>query len=159
MNRYKKYKAPFSDRNQAGEKICVMCGKPLTGRKLRWCGDNECFQLMWIRSGDQAAMRRYLVDRDKGICAGCGMDAELLKEVLYHGRRKSARGFTEWCKSKAIPCGYHYHVWEADHIIPVSEGGEHHEDNLQILCLNCHHKKARKIKIDEREYGQRGLFT
>ena len=52
-NRYKKYIPPFHDRNRAGEHICVMCGEPLTGRKRRWCGKNECFQLDAIRAGDQ----------------------------------------------------------------------------------------------------------
>ena len=30
----------------------------------------------------------------------------------------------------------------ADHIIPMSHGGESEMDNLQSLCENCHNKKT-----------------
>ena len=145
MGRYKKYKPPFDNRNKAGERICVMCGNPLAGLKRRWCGDRKCFRLVWIRSGDQAAMRRYLLDRDKGICAGCGLDLKTIEE-LDHLLRWPHREWIKFLEELDIDPGYHMHYWEADHIIPFSKGGPHHEDNLQILCLNCHHKKARKPK-------------
>ena len=34
---------------------------------------------------------------------------------------------------------------EVDHIIPVSKGGLHHEDNLQILTRNENRRKSNKI--------------
>lgn len=150
--RYSKYKPPFQDRNRAGEKICVMCGKPLTGRKRRWCGDNKCFQRAFLRSGDQSAMRRYLLNRDKGICAGCGVDLETIQElddILTQDHQWSHKEWIEFLKQLDIDPGWHMHYWEAHHITPFSKGGAHHEDNLQILCLKCHHKKARKIKYPE----------
>lgn len=34
-------------------------------------------------------------------------------------------------------------LWDADHIIPVAEGGgECDLDNLQTLCVMCHRKKT-----------------
>lgn len=38
---------------------------------------------------------------------------------------------------------------EVDHIIPISKGGLHHQDNLQILVWHENRKKGNKI-IDER---------
>jgi 5-methylcytosine-specific restriction endonuclease McrA len=35
--------------------------------------------------------------------------------------------------------------YEVDHIIPISKGGKHHEDNLQILLCNENRKKNNKI--------------
>jgi len=173
VNRYKKYKPPFDDRNRAGERICVMCGKPLDGRKRRWCGNSKCWQLVELRSGNQDAMRRYLLARDKGICAGCGLNLETIRElgdilqdryewsqiqkpknVLKRVWHKCCQSWGYWSRAEwkeflkelDIDPGCHMHYWEADHIIPFAKGGKHHENNLQILCLNCHHKKARKIK-------------
>ncbi len=28
--------------------------------------------------------------------------------------------------------------WEADHIVPLVEGGDHSEDNIRTLCIWCH---------------------
>ena len=38
--------------------------------------------------------------------------------------------------------------WEEDHIIPLSEYGQHADENLQILCWPCNLKKGDKI-LDE----------
>jgi len=35
--------------------------------------------------------------------------------------------------------------YEVDHIIPLSKGGLHHQDNLQILTAEANHKKNNKI--------------
>ena len=44
------------------------------------------------------------------------------------------------------------HQLEADHIIPIAEGGAHtHPDNLQTLCHNCHATKSEQ----ERRRGTR----
>lgn len=34
---------------------------------------------------------------------------------------------------------------EVDHIIPISKGGKHHEDNLQIITMSENRKKRNKI--------------
>lgn len=34
---------------------------------------------------------------------------------------------------------------EVDHIIPISKGGKHHEDNLQIITMSENRKKSNKI--------------
>jgi len=35
------------------------------------------------------------------------------------------------------------HAWEADHIVPVAEGGDWWAmDNLCLLCIPCHQKKT-----------------
>lgn len=31
---------------------------------------------------------------------------------------------------------------QVDHIIPVSQGGTHEDDNLRVLCYDCHKKKS-----------------
>ena len=39
-----------------------------------------------------------------------------------------------------VECGATKNL-ELDHIIPVSQGGSDDDDNLQILCSVCHHRK------------------
>ena len=49
-------------------------------------------------------------------------------------------------------CGYEGYV-ELHHIIPVSEGGTHDDDNTWLLCDACHRKvhgyKARRPGVAE----------
>ena len=51
--------------------------------------------------------------------------------------------------------------WEADHIVPVAEGGgETSLDNFQTLCVPCHAKKTKRqaasAKQREREQAAAG---
>ncbi len=176
MGRYTKYVPPFDERNKAGERICIMCGKALTGRQERWCGDNECSRLVWIRSGDQGAMRRYLEGKEKGICQECGMDCGLLKCVVdWVVRNESEKETSGSCFDGMTLKGLRdinvpikitsastYVTWEADHIIPLAEGGTHHEDNIQTLCIRCHKKDTaelhRRLAEKRKKRGQLKLF-
>ncbi len=36
---------------------------------------------------------------------------------------------------------------EIDHIIPLSKGGRHDEDNFQVLCRRCNRKKSNKFDL------------
>jgi 5-methylcytosine-specific restriction endonuclease McrA len=49
-----------------------------------------------------------------------------------------------YCKAKQLmeETGISY---EVDHIIPISKGGKHHEDNLQIITMSENRKKHNKI--------------
>lgn len=160
MSRWKKYKPPFDDRNRAGEKICVMCGKALDGKKRRWCGNPECFTLVALRSGDQTIMRRWLQDREKCICQICGMDCKLLERViswvLQYGGDRSSYGsiYGEMILGELKEMGVilkitqwsNFVTWEADHIKPLAEGGEHHENNIRTLCVACHAEETRLLQ-------------
>ena len=45
--------------------------------------------------------------------------------------------------------------WEADHIVPVAEGGgETSLDNFQTLCTPCHAKKT-KAQADAKKHAAR----
>lgn len=62
------------------------------------------------------------------------------------------------CNRKLTPRDKHIHF---DHIVPLADGGQHREQNLQILCEGCHGLKtgieasarARTRSIRARAYG------
>ena len=37
------------------------------------------------------------------------------------------------------------HHWEADHIVPLVEGGLHTPDNIRTLCIPCHKAETKKL--------------
>ncbi len=113
------------------------CGEKLTGRRTRWasdqCGD-DAWQRYSIHTGRSATVRRWLQVRDRGVCAECGED----------GKGKFP---WEW-------------GWEADHILPVIEGGGGCGlEGYRTLCVDCH--KAETRALSRRRFGDnstRDLF-
>jgi 5-methylcytosine-specific restriction endonuclease McrA len=78
-------------------------------------------------------VRREVKKRDKGICRLCGVN--VLKAHREWGRRKppatdrAAR--RQWRLERPR--------WEADHIVPVADGGgECGLENYRLLCRPCH---------------------
>lgn len=91
--------------------------------------------------------------RDRGICAHCGLNA--IREQI---RLKRARGdvraalLQHW----GLNARARRSLWDADHILPVAEGGgECDLDNIRTLCLRCHRvvtaqlrERIRRAKVD-----------
>jgi 5-methylcytosine-specific restriction enzyme A len=121
-------------RGPNGRGLCRWCSLEVPPRRYTFCSA-YCVHEWKLRS-QPGYLREQILKRDKGICAHCGIDA--LRE---HLRMKRARGDrradlmlhwglkTRWRKS----------LWDADHIVPVMEGGgECDLDNIRTLCLRCH---------------------
>ncbi len=74
------------------------------------------------------------------MCAACGLDTEALRrdkrKLDYRARRDFER---EWGRRK--------HFWDADHIVPVAEGGgECDLSNMRTLCLRCHRAATAELR-------------
>lgn len=119
------------DRNPAGEPICRWCRGPVTPPRRTFCSDG-CVHEWKIRSSPWY-VRQQIKKRDKGICQICGFN------VLKAHR--------EWTRSKppvrdrAARRAWRAERprWEADHIIPVADGGgECGLENYRLLCRPCH---------------------
>jgi hypothetical protein len=55
---------------------------------------------------------------------------------------------------------YNRGIWDADHIVPVVEGGgECSLDNYRTLCLGCHKRVTRQLKerMKQRRDAEKGL--
>jgi 5-methylcytosine-specific restriction endonuclease McrA len=84
--------------------------------------------------------------RDKGVCAGCAADTEKIARVAYHTKDDI------WSIYRAMGFNRNRHqtLWEADHMVEVSNDGETSLDNIQTLCVPCHKAKTKKMHADRK---------
>lgn len=98
--------------------------------RFTFCSENCVHE--WRLRTDPGYLREQVFARDRGVCAQCGLDTETLrkdKRKLDWAARRKFEG--EW--------GMRRHLWDADHIVPVVEGGgECGLENIRTLCLKCH---------------------
>lgn len=160
-----------SPRGRVLRRTCRWCGEDLSGRQTSYCSA-ECREEVYIRMGHH---RYHVKRRDKGVCADCGLDTELLERVLRHCNG-SQRGldpdhrwslgawkWKSWGAEILTDLGFttsNQSLWEADHVIPVSAGGGCCGlDNYRTLCQRCHRKDTAilaKRRADERK-GQAAM--
>lgn len=136
-------------------------------RRTSFCS-SECGEAASIASSASYA-RLKVEERDKGVCATCGMDTEYVKSTLNPLLKEAANelarneperaqalriivyqtlydlGFSSRVASAAAGHSWagaiNTHLWEADHIVPVVEGGGGCGlSNLRTLCRACHSK-------------------
>ena len=132
----------------------------MTGRKWRWCG-KDCVTKFFILSGDVGAMRAHLLKRDKGICAICGCDTILIKEIS-RAIPYEDRGFLFDKIGFGKVSGNRYDLWDVDHIVPHSMGGTHDPENLRTACIGCHKHVTKKFAHSRSRAGmiaQENLFN
>lgn len=101
-------------------------------------------------------MRHAVFNRDKGICALCGVDVFAMAFQRNGSQRtRRARGSGD--------------LWQADHINPVIEGGgECGLEGFRTLCTACHKAVTKELrgrmsqrKREEKaiENDRQGLFA
>lgn len=147
-NRFRRLVPTRQQRRDAlGFKLCLVCHGKLPKRRHSYCSD-EC----WTRN-TPSHMRRLVERRDNGICAGCHRQCKI--GALRWGKQLTKE---EW---RALP------NWQADHIIPVIEGGGLCGlDGYRTLCSECHNGEsaalAARLALSRRlaaEAQRASLFT
>lgn len=153
---------------------CRWCGGPVPARRRRWCGQ-ACVDQYLIRAS-AAHVRQKVHARDRGVCAKCGLDTDELRRLARLAARKLARwrrrhrapGNGSWIGSVPLNTPQHGRVtvwldrtlWEADHIVPVAEGGGACGlDNYRTLCIWCHPRETGQLRrrLNRRKRGQETL--
>ncbi len=138
---------------------CRRCEGPVPEGRSVWCS-NACIQDALIRCSMSYAVG-FIRRRDKGICAVCGLDttkvvkaykaerAAVKKPLTKKGRAELAK-IDERYKEKGFRPGMR--GWDADHIIPVVEGGGHCTlDNYRTLCVPCHKVSTKELAFRRRK--------
>lgn len=142
-----------------GRAPCRGCGGELTGRRTSWCS-TKCERFRALRTNE---FRKTVWAWSDKRCACCGLDLQrvvrLVRKALY-GARSYYRHIHYGSKANRLRRLFRVlgwpepkdawsqkHVWEADHIIPKYDGGDHGPANGWVLCLGCHREKcAREAK-------------
>jgi 5-methylcytosine-specific restriction protein A len=122
------------ERGDTGRPLCRWCRTEIPVRRRTFCSDACVHQ--WKLRTDPGYLRERVLDRDAGVCAKCGVDTVALRRDLrrldYAARRKFLKdwGLSEYSRKS---------LWDADHIVPVVEGGGQCDlANMRTLCLKCH---------------------
>jgi 5-methylcytosine-specific restriction protein A len=132
-----------------GFPLCRKCGKRMDHKLRRWCSE-KCRESIcetnpgWMRS----AVRR----RDRGICSKCGWDtqkwhniANAMRRFCFYDPRESYETW-KWFYLEFGLEGYESRsLWEADHIVPLIEGGGLGIDNMRTLCVPCHKTETAEL--------------
>ena len=119
------------DRDDAGQPVCRWCRGSIRPPRRTFCGDN-CVHEWKIRSSPWY-VRQQVKKRDKGICRLCGFNVikahRAWRREKPPGSDRAAR--KRWRAARPR--------WEADHIVPVADGGgECGLENYRLLCRTCH---------------------
>lgn len=136
-------------KGENGRCLCRWCNLEVPSSRHTFCSD-WCVEEWKLRS-NPGHLRERVFERDRGVCAVCAIDcvAELHRVKRLRGASR-ARAAAEW------RIGSRKSLWDADHILPVSEGGgECDLSNMRTLCLKCH--RAYTAQLRERRIRERGL--
>lgn len=158
----------------SGKGVCRWCGEKVAPPRRSWCGP-ACVDA--YLEGDPTRFRSLVLERDKGVCAGCGRDCLALETALnerlglaYRGELPERLRAVRWRKfllrlRPSLVTGFHLQtsLWQADHVVPLSEGGANNPSNGRTLCLMCHRSEtaagAARRAAARREAKQPDLFS
>ncbi len=121
-------------RGQTGRVLCRWCAMEIPKGRRTFCSD-DCVHEWRLRTSP-AYLRSAVLKRDRGVCARCTVDT-----LAAYRTMRRARGERRWelLAIWGLNRLERKSLWDADHIMPVAEGGgECDLRNLRTLCMHCH---------------------
>ena len=104
----------------------------------------------WRLRSSTSYLRECVFERDRGVCALCGIDTHRERRRIlrlpFSKRMAELRALQE---SGVIHRG-RKSWWEADHILPVVEGGDSNLENMRTLCIPCHRGVTTELRLRRR---------
>ena len=148
----------FADRSTiprapSGRTLCRWCSLEVPpGRRTfcsAWCVHE------WRLRTDPGYLRDQVFERDRGICSICRVDTrtayfDLKRSRGPHRQKLLVRWGLKRMNRRSL--------WDADHILPVVEGGgECDLGNLRTLCLICHRRQTLELRMRRLAPPSKGL--
>ena len=140
-------------RGPNGRALCRECHQEVPRGRRTFCG--EACVSVWRAKTSPADLR--VLARDHGVCAICGRDCLALEARIAAFRNRPGG---QWTRSRRLQrwiarfgLDLYRTLWDADHILPVVEGGgpdsgqtlEQIMANLRTLCRCCHKRETRAL--------------
>ena len=150
-------------RGPNGRPQCRRCLAEVGKGRSTFCSDT-CVEAFKIATGNSGWVRPAVMARDQGVCAACRRDTArdrrlaLLAARMIHRRSEKDDPHRHYMYDPyraddtywAIMGRWGYRprqsLWEADHIIPVVEGGGGCGlEGYRTLCRACHVRVTREL--------------
>ena len=124
------------ERGPSDRPLCRWCRAEVPRPRRTFCSD-ACVHEWKLRT-NPGYLREMVFARDRGVCAACGIDTLSLRRDM---RKLDYAARREFLKKWRLREGSRKSFWDADHVVPVSEGGGQCDlSNMRTLCLLCHGK-------------------
>jgi 5-methylcytosine-specific restriction endonuclease McrA len=137
-------------RGPNGRALCRQCGAEVPRGRRTFCGET-CVD-DWAARHSPTLMRQRVFRRDRGVCALCGIDSAVLGMALKAEWQRVKYASTPEQQRERAEFRRRYRwffrrrtYWDADHIVPVVEGGsECSLANIRTLCVPCHQRVTKE---------------
>ncbi len=122
--------------------LCRWCNLEVPPRRFTFCSD-WCVHEWRLRT-NPGYLREQVYARDRGLCGHCAVDThaafiDLKRSRGTHRLKLLAHWGLRSLRRKTL--------WDADHIVPVVEGGgECDLSNIRTLCVICHRRETQALR-------------
>jgi len=135
-------KPSLLERGPGGRALCRWCRTEVSGGRRTFCSESCVHE--WKLRTDPGYLREQVFARDRGMCAQCGVDTIALRRDMrkldYAARRLFLKKWNVRENSRKS-------LWDADHVLPVAEGGGQCDlSNMRTLCLLCHREATARLR-------------
>ena len=128
-----------------GLPLCRWCELEVLAKRRRTFCSDYCVD-QWRLRTDPGYLRDSVFARDGGVCALCAAATVAIYNALKRSRGAARAAGLSLYGMKTI--GSRRSLWDADHIVPVAEGGGQCDlDNLRTLCLPCHREVTAELRL------------
>jgi 5-methylcytosine-specific restriction enzyme A len=133
-------------RGPNGRGLCRWCSLEVPRGRYTFCSE-FCVHEWKLRS-QPAYLREQVFLRDRGICSACAIDTTREAQKLRYARGENRVALlVHWGLRRRSRKS----LWDADHIVPVIEGGgECDLENMRTMCLRCHRQATLELKRRKR---------
>ena len=124
--------------------LCRWCDLEILAKRRRTFCSDYCVHQHRLRT-DPGYLRDQVFARDRGVCALCHADTVAIYAALKRARGPNRTAGLSLYGMKSITS--RRSLWDADHILPVVEGGGQCDlDNIRTLCVPCHREATAKLR-------------